>query len=103
MNFDDLEERIRQRAYAIWEQEGCPEGRQEEHWQRAREELAILDNVGQTLLPNPSQGGDDTARRTEPVEPILSAEAQGEGFGPAGQGDIQPVPAKRTRTVRRAR
>ena len=32
---DDLEQRIRERAYEIWENEGCPEGRGEEHWQRA--------------------------------------------------------------------
>ena len=31
------ERRIRERAYFLWRQEGCPEGRAEEHWQRARE------------------------------------------------------------------
>lgn len=30
---------IRDRAYAIWQSEGCPEGRAESHWQQAREEL----------------------------------------------------------------
>ncbi len=33
------EDEIRQRAHAIWEQEGRPEGRQEEHWHRASTEL----------------------------------------------------------------
>lgn len=37
---EDEEERIRRRAHAIWEEEGRPEGRQEEHWRRARRELA---------------------------------------------------------------
>jgi len=32
---DELEQRIRERAYEIWENEGCPEGRGDEHWQQA--------------------------------------------------------------------
>jgi hypothetical protein len=28
---------LRQRAYVLWQQEGCPEGRAEEHWHRTRE------------------------------------------------------------------
>lgn len=32
---DDLEQRIRERAYEIWENEGCPEGRGDEHWRQA--------------------------------------------------------------------
>jgi hypothetical protein len=34
------EERIRERAYFIWEREGRPDGRADEHWRRARAELA---------------------------------------------------------------
>lgn len=33
------DDQIRQRAHEIWEREGRPEGRQEEHWQRAVEEI----------------------------------------------------------------
>jgi len=32
---DELEQRIRERAYEIWENEGCPEGRGDEHWLQA--------------------------------------------------------------------
>jgi Protein of unknown function (DUF2934) len=35
-----MDERIRRRAYEIWEREGRPEGREAEHWRRAAEELA---------------------------------------------------------------
>ena len=35
-----LAERIRQRAQEIWETEGRPEGRAEEHWLRAEAEIA---------------------------------------------------------------
>ena len=30
-----LEQAVRERAYALWDQEGRPEGRADEHWQRA--------------------------------------------------------------------
>jgi hypothetical protein len=33
------EERIRQRAHEIWEREGRPEGRHEEHWAQAIREI----------------------------------------------------------------
>ena len=33
----DREERIRQRAYQLWEEDGAPERRAEEYWHRARE------------------------------------------------------------------
>ncbi len=34
---DRIERRIRERAYFLWRQEGCPESRADEHWHRARE------------------------------------------------------------------
>ena len=38
-SIETQDERIRKRAYEIWCDEGCPEGRQDEHWHRAREEI----------------------------------------------------------------
>lgn len=34
------EERIRERAYVIWERAGRPEGKQVEHWLQAEAEIA---------------------------------------------------------------
>lgn len=34
-----LEERIRQRSYEIWVQEGCPEGRAVQNWTQATAEI----------------------------------------------------------------
>jgi hypothetical protein len=34
------EQRIRERAHQIWEREGRPEGKSDEHWQRAQAEIA---------------------------------------------------------------
>jgi hypothetical protein len=36
---DDDEDRIRSRAYEIWEREGRPEGGHERHWHQAKKEL----------------------------------------------------------------
>lgn len=33
------EERVRQRAYELWEQEGKPEGRENAHWEQACREI----------------------------------------------------------------
>jgi hypothetical protein len=35
----DQEQRIRERAHCLWEEEGRPEGRHAEHWQRACREI----------------------------------------------------------------
>ena len=99
---DDVEKRVRQRAYEIWQREGCPEGRDADHWALAKEEIAIEDNQSQALLPNPSQGGDDTVVHPEPVEPLLAAETLGEEVGgPTNQSEEQPLP-KKTRARRTA-
>jgi hypothetical protein len=34
------EDRVRQRAHEIWEREGRPEGRHEEHWKQAMDEIS---------------------------------------------------------------
>lgn len=36
----DLEDRIRRRAYDLWEAEGRPQGRDAAHWAQAERELA---------------------------------------------------------------
>jgi hypothetical protein len=33
----ELEQRIRERAYFPWQQDGCPDGRADQHWERASE------------------------------------------------------------------
>ena len=36
---DDRQRKIRDRAYAIWEREGRPEGREHQHWEQAQQEI----------------------------------------------------------------
>ena len=40
MTSTDIYERIRQRAYSLWERDGRPHGRQIDHWLQAERELA---------------------------------------------------------------
>ena len=70
---DNLEERVRERAYKLWLEEGCPEGRALEHWAKARELVTIEDNIDLRLKPLPLGLGEakpkhqvivGTARRT---------------------------------------
>ncbi|KHK90893.1 DUF2934 domain-containing protein [Novosphingobium malaysiense] len=35
----DKDQRIRERAHALWEQEGRPHGRHDAHWDQARQEI----------------------------------------------------------------
>jgi hypothetical protein len=34
-----LEQAIRQRSYEIWQREGCPDGKADDHWLQAKAEL----------------------------------------------------------------
>ncbi len=47
------EERIRAKAYQIWLDEGCPNGRDEAHWEMARLLVAIEDNPESGRMPIP--------------------------------------------------
>jgi Protein of unknown function (DUF2934) len=35
----EKEDRVRDRAYALWEKDGRPDGRSDEYWQQARSEV----------------------------------------------------------------
>lgn len=43
---DDREARIRARAHRLWEEEGRPEGRAEQHWREAARQTAAEDAGG---------------------------------------------------------
>jgi hypothetical protein len=45
MQLANQETAIRTRAYAIWEEEGRPEGRDWEHWHRAALEISVHEPV----------------------------------------------------------
>ena len=94
---DDLEERIRQRAYKLWEEEGCPEGRADSHWDKAAELVAIEDNQKHTTkpvaktIPNTPTG--------EPAEPLEAVRNAGEFPTLTDQGE-QELPKRKTAAKR---
>ena len=57
---DDREQKVRERAYSLWEQEGGEHGRHEEHWQRAEAELGDEDSPIETPQDEPAEGGEGT-------------------------------------------
>lgn len=85
---NDSEERVRMRAFRLWQEEGCPEGRADIHWDKARELVAIEENIDLTLQPvAPESTG-------EPVEPIEAAENAGEFPTLTDQGEESTHPAR---------
>ncbi len=91
---DDYEKRVRQKAYSLWEQEGRPEGREDAHWDMARELVAIEDN--QMLATKPIVGPTGVGEAGEPIEPIEAIENSGEFPTLTDQGEEQPYPKRRT-------
>ncbi|EYD78083.1 Acyl-CoA dehydrogenase [Rubellimicrobium mesophilum DSM 19309] len=76
---DDREERIRERAYRLWEQEGRPHGRHEDHWHQASQE------VGDELFEQ--QGATDSDERRGALDGgLLPQDALVAPGGPAGSG-----------------
>jgi hypothetical protein len=57
MTDPDLYERIKWRAYLLWEQEGRPEGRADDHWLRAEAEVAGV-NSGREAPPGTPGAGE---------------------------------------------
>ncbi|MDR5782716.1 DUF2934 domain-containing protein [Caballeronia sp. LZ065] len=51
------QDRIRRRAYEIWEREGSPDGRAEEFWQQAKTSLEAEDAQGTVVAPAVSPSG----------------------------------------------
>ncbi len=48
MNMTHDEQRIRERAYRIWESEGCPQGQEMKHWCEACEQIEAEDAAART-------------------------------------------------------
>jgi hypothetical protein len=70
----DLEQRIRVRAYEIWEREGRSHGRAEQHWHAAKLELT---STGRAAAPEEAiaVAAEPKARRkaSAPVEAVNTA------------------------------
>lgn len=98
---DERERRIRERAYRIWLDEGCPAGREEQHWHMATELVGQEDGQPYATKPNPIAEGVEGSQRDKPVEPREALENQGEFPGLADQGKESPAAPRRQNRMRR--
>jgi hypothetical protein len=66
----DRDSQVRERAHAIWLEEGMPEGQAEQHWSRAESEVAD-DEASATITPASADAtstvAPETAATTEPT------------------------------------
>ena len=65
----EREDRIRQRAHQLWEEQGRPEGRHDEHWQQASSEIGEDDGDSQGGGDNASTGDFAPAHRLQEDPP----------------------------------
>ncbi|WP_245486638.1 MULTISPECIES: DUF2934 domain-containing protein [unclassified Mesorhizobium] len=60
---DSREEKIKRRAHEIWEQEGRPAGREQEHWDQAVQEIEAEGSETERgpVLPDPTVAADSNS------------------------------------------
>ncbi|WP_406858010.1 DUF2934 domain-containing protein [Alsobacter sp. KACC 23698] len=85
---NDLEVRIRERAYELWTQEGRPHGRERDHWDQARRELT-------------TPGGDAVAATEAKRESAVAEQAAGRGRKRAKAPGSTPAEAAATVKTKR--
>jgi hypothetical protein len=87
---DNREQRIRERAYRLWLEEGKPGGRAQDHWELASELVAIEESHGDATSPVEEQ------QAGEPVEPIEALANAGEFPTTTDQGEMN-IPERESR------
>jgi Protein of unknown function (DUF2934) len=86
------EERIRQRAYEIWERAGRPHGRDQEHWRQAEAEI---DTLQRAAAPRTGRVG----RQKAAAAAAGAAPAANERAGGSEGGEAPMTHAPRTGRV----
>jgi Protein of unknown function (DUF2934) len=65
----DKQRRIEQRAYALWEAEGHPHGRHENHWHRAADQIEAEEAAGTAAKRSPKRVSRRAAENSERRSP----------------------------------
>lgn len=73
MMMTTLESRIRDRAYAIWEREGRPEGREVQNWHQAVREVLASGDLAIGGKPDGAGKNAETVRRSGRGRPRRAA------------------------------
>lgn len=76
---EDREDRLRQRAYTIWESEGRPDGREGEHWAQAERELAAQPMAAEHPAAAAETGAVKKPRKRTATSPASSTTRRGKG------------------------
>jgi hypothetical protein len=96
------EQRVRERAYHLWETDGKPFGHDIEYWERARALVGMEESAGSGLVPENEMSPDSP--RVTGIEEAQLQENLGEFPGQlTDQGDSKPTPAIRKRARARAK
>ena len=82
---NEREELIRRRAYAIWEQEGRPDGQHQRHWEQAAREMQGPEMQGPET-PGQETQANGSRRRDKQAAAGAGAPASPEG-NPAARPD----------------
>ncbi len=91
----DRHDRVRARAYELWEKEGQPEGRAQAHWEQAEREIDA-EGGGVPEHAPPAAGTAETRRSAVPRETAGAAEFGSSTIGEAAAGPDSPkTPARR--------
>jgi hypothetical protein len=92
---DDREHQVRQRAYALWESEGRPEGQHDEHWHRANAEFGQhAPAPGENVPPQQAAAVAEAKPKPARRKPVAAGRAATE-TPPAAVEESSAAPRKR--------
>jgi hypothetical protein len=95
---DARQQRIRERAYHLWEADGQPHGRELEYWERARELVGMEEHPHFGDLPNPAALPGADPSRPGIIEQASIQENLGEFPDRlVDQGERRPTPSRKNR------
>src|SRR5689334_12042665 len=91
----DKEQRIRMRAYEIWEREDRPDGRAQDHWRKAELEVErALKSLELPAAEEPEQAAKTASKRARP-----SAKAAQTDVDASGSEETQKKPTSRSKAA----
>ncbi|WP_321861759.1 DUF2934 domain-containing protein [Burkholderia cenocepacia] len=74
---EERETQIRERAYRLWQADGAPDGRADEYWQRAEQQLDAEGSIAADERAGQAEAvpADQSAKRRIPGEPLQDVDA----------------------------
>jgi hypothetical protein len=97
---DATTQKVRERAYHLWEADGCPDDRAAEYWDRAETLTRMETGAHSGELPNPATLPGADPLRTQPIEEASIQENLGEFPDRlSDQGERQATPRRQKTTA----